>query len=53
MSNLIEKLQRDRSALAGLHARLSDLSGAEYNALLHAIWNIDRLESELVEVAKP
>ena len=52
-NSLAEKLQRDRRALTGLHARVTDLSREEYNALVHAIWNIDRLERELLEVAKP
>ena len=36
-----DTLSRDREALAHLHARLTDMSRDEYNALIHAIWNID------------
>jgi hypothetical protein len=42
----IDKLNRERRALADLHSRLTDLSPAEYNALIHAIWKLDRQINE-------
>lgn len=44
-----DTLNRDREALTKLHARLTDMSRDEYNALIHAIWNIDRQLLELTE----
>ena len=44
-----DTLNRDREALAHLHARLTDMSRNEYSALIHAIWNIDRQLLELTE----
>jgi hypothetical protein len=37
-----EILERDRKALSHLFGRLDNLSREEYNALVHAIWAIDR-----------
>jgi hypothetical protein len=37
-----DALSKQRRALAGLHARLNDMSPAEYNALVKAIWRLDR-----------
>jgi hypothetical protein len=45
----LSMLNKDREALSGLHARLNDMTQREYNALVHAIWNIDRLIRELNE----
>ena len=39
----IERLNRDRKALTGLFTRLHDLSKDEYNALIHAMWKLDRM----------
>lgn len=44
-----DKLNRDRETLAHLHARLTDMSRDEYNAIIRAIWNIDRQLRELTE----
>jgi hypothetical protein len=49
MSKTIQRLERDRKALSNLHVRLTDKTADEYNALVHAIWNIDRLIRELNE----
>lgn len=38
----LAKLSAQRGALAGLHSRLDDMSAKEYNALIKAIWRIDR-----------
>jgi hypothetical protein len=51
MSSLTEKLKRDRAALVGIHNRLTDITPAEYNALIHAVWHIDRLERELLDTS--
>lgn len=45
----LEILNRDREALAGLHARLVNPSRAEYNALVHAIWRIDSELNQLTD----
>jgi hypothetical protein len=37
-----EILERDRKALGQLFARLDNLGREEYNALVHAIWSIDK-----------
>lgn len=37
-----EKLTRQREALSGLFIRLANPSAAEYNALVKAMWRIDR-----------
>ena len=47
-----EKLNRERAALAGLHARLQSMSKSEYNALVHAIWRLDREINDLQEQEK-
>ncbi len=44
-----EILERDRKALSHLFGRLDNLGTEEYNALVHAIWNIDRQLREIVE----
>lgn len=44
-----EKLNRERQALTQLHTRLQDMSKEEYNALVHAIWRLDRAIRELDE----
>ena len=43
----LDILKRDRDALVGLHVRLADMSAKEYNALVHAMWRIDREIGEL------
>lgn len=43
---MLDKAKRDREALAHLHARLTDMSRDEYNALIHAIWKLDRIINE-------
>ena len=43
----LDKLKRDRVALSGLHVRLTDFRPDEYNALIHAIWKLDSLISQL------
>lgn len=45
-----EKLDRDRQALCNIHASVQNLSSDEYNALIHAIWSIDRQLRELNEI---
>ena len=45
-----DTLERDRKALSTIHARVQNLSTEEYNALIHAIWNIDRQLRELREL---
>jgi hypothetical protein len=45
-----EKLDRDRKALCNIHASVQNLSADEYNALIHAIWSIDRQLRELREI---
>lgn len=42
-------LDRDRKALCDIHARVQNLTTEEYNALIHAIWAIDRQLRELRE----
>jgi hypothetical protein len=42
-------LERDREALSGLHVKFGDLSWGEYNAVLHAIWMIDRELQDMKE----
>jgi len=37
-----ERLTRDRRALTGIFVALANPTPAEYNALVHAIWRIDR-----------
>lgn len=43
-------LDRDRKALSEIHARVQNLSTVEYNALIHAIWAIDRQLREQQEI---
>lgn len=45
----LESLNKRRRALAGLHTRLNDMTQGEYNALIKAIWQLDR---EIWEVAE-
>jgi len=40
--NRLDIAKRDRAALSGLFNRLRNMSPVEYNALIHAIWRLDR-----------
>ena len=44
---LYDSLNAQRKALVGLHARLQNLTTGEYNALIKAVWRIDRQMLEL------
>ena len=51
MYEINDLLQKQRDALSGLHIRLYvNLTGPEYNALVKAIWRIDRQLKELNEM---
>ena len=45
----VDRLRRDREALTGLFVRLLNPSAAEYNALVKAMWRIDREIREVDE----
>ena len=44
-----ERLTRDRAALTDVFVRLTNPSRNEYNALVHAIWRLDREIREVNE----
>ena len=50
-SNVPDKarLRRDRDALTSLFVRLTDVTKDEYNALVHAVWALDRKMQEAAE----
>lgn len=45
----LEILERDREALAKLHSSTNYFDHSTYNALVHAIWRIDREIKELTD----
>lgn len=47
----LEILERDREALAKLHGSTNYFDHSTYNALVHAIWRIDREIKELADKA--
>jgi hypothetical protein len=45
----VDRLRRDRDALTGLFTRLQNMRKDEYNALIHAMWRLDREIREVDE----
>lgn len=50
MYELYDNLEAQREALVSIHVKVQNLTGPEYNAIVKAIWRIDRHMREMREM---